>query len=303
MLVIRSDYIVINMELYKIFYFAAKSGSISKAAEKLYITQPAVSQAIKHLESQLGGKVFFRTPRGVVLTEEGKILYKYIEQAYNFIMTAENKFLEMQNLMNGEIKIGASDTLCKYYLLPYLSQFHSDYPNIKIQVTNRITQETISLLKVGKVDLGIINLPINNDKKLIIKEVFPVQDCFVCGDKYKDLSESPISLNKLLEYPILLLDKGSTTRKFLDEFIESQGVNITPEIELGSIDLLVSFAKIGLGISCVVKDFVKDELDSSNLHEIKLIEKIPKRNIGIITLKDVPLSNAAKKFIELLHIT
>ncbi|WP_425446327.1 LysR family transcriptional regulator [Dethiothermospora halolimnae] len=291
---------IVNMELYKVFYYVVKAGSISRAAKDLYISQPAVSQSIKQLETELGGRVFFRTSKGIRLTSEGEVLFKYIEQGYDFIMTAENKFLEMRNLVKGQLRVSTSDTLCQYYLLPYLKEFHSRYPDINIKINNQTTPETIKLLKSGKVDIGIVTLPIKNDKNFLIKEVFEIEDCFVCGEKYKFLSDEIIELKKLLEYPILLLQRDSNTRKLFDKYIREHGFNITPDIEIGSSDLLIEFAKIGLGISYVVKDFIKDKLEKEELYEIKTKEKMPKRSIGLVTHKNFPVSAAAKEFMELL---
>lgn len=290
----------VNFDLYRIFYITAKAKSISNAAKELYISQPAVSQSIKQLEDKLGGRLFFRTPKGIVLTAEGEAVFKYIEQAYNFIITAQTKFSEMQNLINGEIKIGASDTLCKFYLLPYLQTFNKNYPDIRIQVTNRTTGETIKLLESGKVDFSIINLPIKTANHLKIIKGMTMQDCFVVGEKYKELASSPIHIKQLIDYPVLLLEKGSNIRQFIDDYALGNEVSLVPEIELGSIDLLVEFARINLGIACAVKNFIPTELDTSKLYELQLIEKIPERNIGIVFLKDVPLSAAARRFIELL---
>ncbi|MCK4258869.1 MAG: LysR family transcriptional regulator [Halanaerobiales bacterium] len=291
----------VNLEWYKVFYHAAKMRSFSKAAEELFISQPAVSQVIKQLEEELDCQLFLRIPRGVKLTREGELLFKYVEQAYNLIRTAEKKICDINNLVSGEIKIGASDTLSKYYLLPYLEEFHQSYPEVKIQVTNRTTPETIKLLRTGNVDLGIVNLPLEDDH-LIIKKGITIQDCFVADKKYKKLAESEILIRDLINYPILLLEQGTNTRKFIDTYAAKHGLILTPEIELGSIDVLVQFAKIGLGISYVVKNFVKEELESNHLYEIKLKEQIPERSIGIITYKDIPLSKAAEKFISLFEL-
>lgn len=290
----------ISFDLYRIFYITAKAESISKAAKELYISQPAVSQSIKQLEERLGGRLFFRTPKGIILTAEGEAVFKYIEQAYNFIMTAQTKFSEMQGLMNGEIKIGAGDTLCKYYLLPYLEAFHQNYPDIRIKVTNRTTKETIELLESGKVDFGVVNLPIEKHSHLHIIEGMSIKETFVVGAKYKAITEKPISINELTGYPMLLLEKGSNTRKCLDDYFESKGIQVIPEIELGSIDLLVEFARIGFGVAFVVKNFIEEELTNSKLFEIQLIGELPQRKIGIVYLKNVPLSAAAKKFINQL---
>jgi LysR family cyn operon transcriptional activator len=291
-----------SLEWYRVFYITAKAGSFSKAAEELFITQPAVSYAIKQLEERLEGQLFFRTSKGVKLTSEGELLFGYIEKAYHLIETGEKQLSSIHDLQSGEIKIGASDTLCKHFLLPHVEEFHGSFPGIKLQVTNRTTQETIQLLKQGRVDFGIVNLPIADDRQLIIQESMELQDTFVAGIAYKEkeLDRSPIGLEQLTSYPLLLLEKGSSIRHYVDRFAQDQGLTLKPEIELGSIDLLVEFARIGLGIACVIRNFVTDELASGLLVEIKLREPIPPRRVGVVTLKGVPLSAAANHFIGML---
>ncbi|MDB5056506.1 MAG: transcriptional regulator [Bacilli bacterium] len=290
---------IANLEWYRVFYITAKCGSFSKAAEVLFITQPAISYVVKQLESSLGGKLFFRTSKGVTLTAEGKVLFQYIEQAYGFLTTAEQKIAEMHQLLRGEIRIGAGDTLCKHYLLPHLEAFHTSFPEIKIQVTNRTSQETVQLLKEGKIDFGIVNLPIE-DTLIQIRETLEIQDCFVGNEEYRSLALKPISLQKLNEYPLIMLEKGSSTRRYIDHYAQNLDVLIQPEIELGSIDLLVQFARSGLGISCVVKNFIMEELNSSILYEIQLKQPIPPRKVGIVTLKTMPLSAAAIQLLKYL---
>ncbi len=291
-----------QMELYRVFYFTARAGSISRAAEELYITQPAISYAIKQLEQKLGGPLFFRTSKGVKLTAEGSVLYKYMEQAYNYITAAENKIAEMHNLRSGEIRIGASDTLCKHYLLPHLEDFHSAYPDITIHVTNRTTPETVKLLKEGKIDFGIVSLPVE-DSRLVVRETLSIQDCFVAGKRYAELADTSVSLKRLMEYPLILLERGSNTRNYLDDYARKHGFTLSPEIELGSIDLLVQFAKSGLGVACVIKNFVTDELREEAIFEVRVNEPIPPRSIGVITNKDVPLSAAARHFLLQLGVS
>ncbi|SFM39805.1 LysR family transcriptional regulator [Pelosinus propionicus] len=290
----------VNLELYRVFYVVASTGSISKAAKELFTSQPAVSQSIKVLEHKLGGQLFIRTPKGVKLTVEGDVLFKYIEQGYSFFKTAEQKFLEMQNLQAGQLRIGVSDTLCKYYLISYLEKYTAAYPEIKIHVTNQTTFEIIDLLKGGKIDLGVINLPIKDDCSLELTQTLKIQDCFIVGKKFKHLSGLPISLKKLVEYPMVLLEKDSNSRNFIDNYAEANGIKLVPEIELGTVDLLVEFAKKGLGISCVIKDFIKEELASEEIFEVTVQEKIPQRTIGVAQLKGTPVSTAVKKFIEVL---
>jgi LysR family cyn operon transcriptional activator len=292
---------IANLEWYRVFYITAKNGSLSRAADELYITQPAVSYAIKQLESTLGGKVFYRNAKGVTLTAEGEILFKFIEQSYGFITKAEQQIAEMHQLQRGEIRIGAGDTLSKFYLLPYLEAYHQAYPEIKIQVTNRTSSETVQLLKEGKIDLGIVNLPIE-DTHVEIRETLALQDCFVVGEKYKKLAAQAITLQELSQLPLILLEKGSSIRRYIDQYTQGFGVNLQPEIELGSLELMAQFARIDLGVSCVVKNFITDELKQSSLYEIQLQEPIPPRKVGIVTLKAMPLSVAAHHFLQMLSV-
>nr|WP_170312276.1 LysR family transcriptional regulator [Paenibacillus sacheonensis] len=287
------------MEWYRSFYWCAKTGSLSRAAEKLHITQPAVSHTIKQLEDILGGALFLRGARGVQLTAEGELLFHYVEQAFNFMEAGQKKLLEMHRLDYGEIRIGAGDSLCKHYLLPYLDRYHRLYPNIRIRVTNRTTTETLALLKEGAIDLGIVHLP-TEDNKADIEVSQPQQDCLVGGPSYAHLAEQPLRLRDLFQFPLLMLEEGTSTRRYLDHYAANLGVTLIPELELGSMDLLADFAKHGLGLAFVVRDYYAGELESGRLIEIPLAEPIQPRGIGIATLHGVPSSAAAKRFLELL---
>jgi DNA-binding transcriptional LysR family regulator len=287
----------IKLDLYKIFCEVAKWGSFSKAAKSLYMTQPAVSQAIMQLENQLEIRLFTRTPRGVVLTNEGQILFEYVNSGINLIDVGEKKVMESKNLMAGELRIGVGDTISRYFLLPFLEKFHCEYPKIKLKVINRTTLELTDLLKSGEVDIGICNLPVK-DFALEIIELMDIHDIFVCGEKYKDRASIPLSFNEIADLPLILLEPKSNSRLYVEKYIQSKGVKIEPEIELGSHDLLLEFARINLGISCVVKEFSKEYLKNKLIYEVKLSEEIPKRAIGVCFLKTVSLSPAATKFVE-----
>lgn len=289
----------VRLDLYKIFLEVAKTGSFSKGAKNLYMTQPAVSQAINQLERELDIRLFTRTPRGVVLTNEGQILFEYVSSAMNLIEVGEVKLAESKNLLAGALRVGVGDTISRYYLLPYLERFHNEYPNIKLKIINRTTFETCHLLKSGEIDIGICNLPIKDSALNIIK-LLDIQDIFVCGEKYKHLTSEKLSFSQLAELPLILLEDKSNSRQYVERFILSKGVKIEPEIELGSHDLLLEFAKINLGISCVIKEFSKEYLEKGILYHVKLAEEIPKRSIGVCFLKSVSLSSAAERFIQLL---
>ncbi|NSW89376.1 MAG: LysR family transcriptional regulator [Firmicutes bacterium] len=291
----------VNLELYKVFYYVVKTGSISKASQELFISQPAVSQAIKKLESKLGGQLFTRAPKGIVLTPEGEVLFKYIEQGYNTILLAESKFMEAINLDLGNIRIGASDMTLKYFLLPYLEEFHKQFPKIRIKVTNGPSPETVNSLKMGSIDFGVVSLPLTNDETIDVSEVMEIQDCFVANYRFSDLTSREVSIKELVKYPIIMLEKNTSTRQYIDDYLSQHSVSLVPEFELATSDLIVQFACRGLGISCVVRNFAEESIKSGILFEIALEEKIPPRHIGIIKLRNVPLTAAAKKFMELIQ--
>jgi DNA-binding transcriptional LysR family regulator len=281
------------------YYYVAEYASISKAANHLYITQPAVSRAIRQLEYELGCTLFTRTPRGVKLTQEGEVLYKSVGQVFSSLSTAERKINALKNLLTGEVRIGASDTLCKHYLIPYLKLFNTLHPGIRIQVICQTTPGIISLLKSGRIDFGMINMPYE-DEELVFKSILDIQDCFVAGEKYHYLCNKMQPLNEIVKQPLLLLEKASNSRSFIDRYFEDNSAKAEPAFELGNMDLLIHFAKNDFGIACVIRNFITDELDSGILREIKPIEKIPSRNIGAAWLGDMPLSAAATELINLL---
>jgi len=291
----------IKLDLYRVFCEVAKSRSFSKAAAALYMTQPAVSQSIMQLERELAIRLFTRMPTGVVLTNEGQLLYEYISSAMNLISNGENKLEEIKNLMMGELRIGVGDTTSRHYLLPYLERFHRLHSDVKLKIFNGTTIELCAMLKSGEIDFAICNLPIEDTALEIIK-CMEVHDIFVCGEMYKDMISMPLSLEDLTGFPLIFLEAKSNSRQYVERYMLSKGVVIKPEIELGSHDLLLEFAKINLGISCVIKEFSQEYLKNRILSEITMTEKIPERNIGICFLKSIPLSPASSKFITTLEL-
>jgi DNA-binding transcriptional LysR family regulator len=292
-------YMSANLDLYGIFCTVAKCGSLCCAAHKLFVSQPAISQSMHRLEEYLGCKLFTRTSRGIALTAEGRMLYSYADKAVSLVTAAEDKINRMRTLQSGGLMIGASDTLCQFFLLPYLERFHSEYPDVQLQVTNRTTPETVELLKIGKVDIALVNLPVEDDA-LLMREVLKVQDVFVASERFSHLRGRPVTLEELSREPLVLLEQASNSRKYLDDFASLNGISLHPEIELGAHSLLVQFARIGLGVACVTREFAHDSLKQGELFEIELTHPMPPRAIGLISLEGVPLSAAADRFIQIV---
>ena len=291
----------IDFELYRIFYVVAKNRNITKASKELNISQPAISKSIKNLEEQLGGQLFFRTKRGVILTDEGKEFYKYISQAIEYIYNAENKFSDLVNLETGCIKIGISTTLTKEFLLPYLEKFHYLYPKIDIQTVTSYTDDLMTKLKNGLIDILILNLNNKNyGNDIEIIKCRKIQDCFVVGEKFKSLASQELSFNELNNYPLLLQAKGSSTREFLDDVAKANNITLKPNIELASYSLVSEFVKIGFGIGYVTRDYVKSAIKNKELFELNLKEKIPNRYIGIALSKNHIPSFSTRKIIKII---
>ena len=273
-----------NLEYYKIFYYVSKYNSISLAAEALSISQPAVSQAVKHLESDLSCALFVRTSKGVRLTKEGGLLAEYVRKGYETILTGEKKLSEMLNLDAGEICVGASDMTLQFYLLPYLETFHDAFPQIKVTVTNAPTPETLKHLQDGKIDFGIISTPVNNKYDFKMTPVRKIQDVFVAGKKFEYL-------------------KGSTsTRKYVEDYLAERGTFVRPEFELATSDMLIQFAVRNLGVASVVSDFAEKYIENGELFILKFDRAIPEREFCIVSNERAPMSAAAEKLYDFLLV-
>lgn len=290
----------INYELYRVFYQVALNLSFSKAAEKLFISQSAVSQNIKNLEKELKTELFIRSTKNVQLTEAGRLLFEHIEPAFNLIENGEKSIREINALKRGEIHLGANDTISKDYLLPYLKEFHQLYPEVQIKITNRTSSTCIDLLQQNKVDLIISNLP--NQKiteQMESQEIFNFNDIFIAGAEFKGLENKEVRLEELKNYPLLMLEAKTTSRKFLEKTLSELGIKIEAAVELGSVDLLIEMTKIGLGISLVPEYCLN--LKDKDLFEVKTKEKLPARKLAVVKMRNIPLSKAAEKFLKLLN--
>lgn len=290
----------INYESYKIFYYVAKYQSISKAADNLLISQPAVSYQIKTLEDALGITLFIRTKKGVTLTDEGKVLFNYVEKGIESFINGENALTNFKNLDYGNIRIGASATVSKHVLMPYLEDFHKKYPNIEINITNNLTENLLIDLRNGNLDILLLNLPMKESKDLNIEKVMNVQDIFVTNIDYYQKLNGKINLSELNNYPLLFQKKPSNTRQFLDQYLKDNNVELIPKMEIVSYNLIMDFLKIGFGIGYATKEFIKSELNNHELYELDVVPKIPKRYIGIVTLKHTIPNFSVNKLIKII---
>ncbi len=286
-----------KLDYYRMFYETARFHSFSTAAQHLYISQSAISQCMHQLENDLGVQLFVRTRQGVSLTNEGKLLFLKVENAINSIEQGEKQLDRIRHLESGELKIAAGDSITTHFLLKYLEEFHASYPDIRIEMANSYSSQMLSLVKEGKADLAFVNMPLSDDE-LIIEPCFEVNDIFVCGPNFKN--KTSYSWEELADLPLILLEKNSLSRRFLEKNFKKKNLSLNPQIEVAVHDLLIRFASIHLGVSCVVEEFSKAELKKGVIKKMTLNPPLPKRNIGCAYLKNAPLSYAAKAFIDLI---
>ena len=291
----------INYELYRIFYVVAKVGNITKAANELMISQPAISKSIKNLEEQLGGNLFTRTQKGVSLTKEGEEFYKYIEKAILYIDNAENKFTSLINLEVGKINIGVSSTkLVSEFLIESLYDFHKLYPKIKIEVMVGETHFLINQLRNGLLDALIITSPIEESSDLKIFKCRDVEVCFISNDENQDLINKETKLKDITDYPLILPVREFNDRDIIEDYASSNGVILTPSLELSSYGLIRDFSVAGFGIGIVPEIAIEDDLKLKRLYKINVVPKIPNCYIAIVNLNKKEVSFGTKKLIDLI---
>lgn len=286
-----------NLSLYRIFYMVANTGSISRAASELFISQPAVSKAVQKLEQSLNTILFLRSSRGVSLTEEGQILYDHIKSAFSSIQLGEEKVKRYKDLNMGHIRIGVSTTLCRFTLLPFLETFIRNHPHIRITIECQSSNRTLQLLTENEIDLGLIGRP-EHLYHVHFQPLGEIEDILVASRSYLDnlrMRGDDLFRNANL----MLLDKENITRRYMDAYLALNHISTENALEVSTMDLLIEFAKIGLGIACVIKQFVTRELTTGELVEIPLKIPVQKRQIGFACQKTAAKNKAVQEFLSL----
>ncbi len=289
----------IDLELYRVFFEVAKFQSITLAAKHLHISQPAISKSIKSLEEQIGGKLFIRSRNGVVLTEDGKVLFYYVKRALELFNQGEQKYLEMLNLKSGTVRVGISKTLFKEFLLPFIEKYHDLYPNIKIELFCSKASDLVKMLSDGVLDMVIANMPMNVPKDIYSYDLMTVHDVFVVKQDY-NIDKEVIPLDELNNYNLILLPRGTNTRDNLDEIMGKHDIVLNPYMTLASYSLVYEMTKVGFGIGFLIYEFCKDDIDSNILKVVNVDVTIPERKISLMLKKNFECSFATKKLIDLI---
>lgn len=287
----------INLELYKVFYYVAKNESITRAANELSISQPAISKSIKTLEEQINTQLFIRKRDGVSLTETGNTIYKKIKEAMELIDSAENDLKSLTNLEYGTINVGASKTIIHEFLMPYIKSFHKDYPNINIRIFTDKTSDLIKKSKMGLIDVIFTNMPFNLPNKFESINLMNLHDCFVANQNFNYLKNKVIDKDSFQKLPLLILTKGATNRIRLDDYCVINNMTIKPEMEFGSNTLIKEFTIAGFGIGMLTEEHVKEEINNGDLFKLNINFKLKDKYLELIYNKD-NLNLVSKKFIK-----
>lgn len=290
-----------TLNLYNIFLTVAQTSNLSEASKRLFISQPAVSKAIRQLEDELDTTLFYRNSRGVRLTDDGELLYRHILTAFNEINAGEMLLNSRKQLGIGRIRFGASNTLCKYILLPRLQKYVRKNPHVNISINCQSSIHTKALIDNHDIDIGLIATP-DSTKGLRLYSAGSIQDTFVASPAYIKnlLLREHTEMNNLFHGAnLMLLTKDNVTRAYVDTYINELSLSQTTLMEIGSMDLLIEFAKTGLGIGCVIREFVKNELETGALMEVTPPNlHIKKREVSYCVSEALPLSDAAVDFLN-----
>lgn len=288
-----------NLSSYRIFHTVAQKGNISYAAKELYISQPAISKAISKLEENLGITLFYRSSRGVTLTEAGKLLYEHTKKAFDALEEGEERIHKISELGIGQIRIGVSTTLCKYILIPYLKGFIEAYPHIKITITCQSTFHTVKLLEEDKIDIGLIG-SFGFGKDIQFLPLKSIEDVFVASKGYMKKIKEETNVSIFDSATLLLLDEQNISRHYIENYFKENHIETKQILEVGSMDLLIEFAKIGLGVACVIREFVEEDIENGNLAIVEIPRAIEKRQIGFAYSKKGIMTEAMERFIKFI---
>lgn len=284
-----------NLNRYRLFCAVAECESISRAAEMNYISQPAISKAITKMEESLGTQLFIRNHRGVTLTDEGKIMYEQLKNAFDIIKTGEDTIRRINELGIGRLRLGASSILCKHMLLPYLKEFIAQNPHIKITIECQSSSRIMKLISDGRIDIGLVVKP-ENQADVGFYSLGEIEDVFIATQSYIDNLHIREDSSIFEKANIMLLDGANYSRMHVDRYFKDN--NIVPEhiLEVSGMDMLIEFAKTGIGVGCAIKRFVQKELDEGMLIEIPLSVPINKREVGFAYLKNTKPTSAMERF-------
>lgn len=286
------------LERLSVFCAVAAECSFSRGARRIFRTQPAVSQSIAVLESRLGHRLFERRGRTIALTAAGQLLFEYSKQAFTALEIAQAQLEGLGTLKRGRLRISASVTTTRYLLIEALAKFRKQYPQVEISISNRTSPGVLRNVLEREVDLGFLTLPTKHPN-LMIYNLCPREDVLICSPHHVFAGRKRMSLQDIADAPLLVLDRGSSTRTLIES--EFKKARLTPKIsmELASIEAIKEFVQLDFGISIVPRIAVEKEIRRKELVGIRIFKKSSTRFLALIHLTSNALSPAASEFMKI----
>ena len=294
---------MVNLELYRVFYTVAKCGSLTKAAQELYISQPAVSQAIRQLENQLGTTLFNRVHKGMELTKQGgELVFEDVSRALQLLDGVESRLSELKKSATGTLRIGASETIFQYILADKLVKYHALYPDVKFELLSDVSPITIEQLKTDRCDVGFLNFPIPEDEGIVVRQTITLlNDVFIGGKGFERFRGRQVPLWELQKEPLLLMEPHTVARSAVDHFCTSLGIRFRPAIEVDSWGFMKKLVAEGMGIGCIPREYMQPEAGDGSIFEIEVSPTMPSRSVGVALPKNTSISYALRAFLELFR--
>jgi|GEM_PF-66073 len=293
----------ISYDWYKAFYMVVKNGSITAAAEAMKLTQPTVTHSIQKLEEALSSKLLIRGKKGVILTDEGHIIYQYIENACENIMRSEKELVKYKNRESGELVVGANETTLHHFLLPYISAYQRQYPQISIRIENNVSPEIIRHLQNGKIDCAVIFFSAEYKKEeIVIKDLAQIPYCIIAGKNIRELLNGKKELKELEKYSLVGLAENTVSGQAHRKFFEDNNLNYKPRITVATADLVVPTVISTGGIGIVPRPFAEEKIQSGDIFEVKTAQKIPDRPICLICSNNAVNKPAVLALIEMFEM-
>ena len=290
----------VNFEYYRIFYYVAKYRNFTKAAHALHNSQPNITRAMNCLELEIHCTLFIRTNRGVRLTEEGEKLFRHVSAAMMQILAAEEELTESAELEKGCVSISVSEIALNIFLLEKLKKFHMAYPKVQLKLYNHSTPQAIHSVQSGEADFAVITTPTVTDKTLKATRLCEFQEILIAGNTFQVLAEQKLSLQDLLQFPLICMEKNTITRQFYQKLFLEHGLSLEPSIETATANQILPLVKHELGLAFLPKAMAKEAIAHREILCIPLKDKIPKRSVSMIYDARGPRSVAAQTFQKIL---
>jgi DNA-binding transcriptional LysR family regulator len=279
------------------FLEVAKLSSFSRAAERRFRTQPAISSQIRSLEEEVGAKLLDRSGGRVAVTAAGKVFQKYAEDTIEQRRVMLVALAEMHRIPRGEIVVSANEGTCLHILPEVFSEFKHQYPSVAVSVKRSEHQKILEAIIENSCDFGVVSIPIK-DKRFTVVPIHRDELVVITPIKHPLSGRSEATLAEIAQYP-LLLPKSGRTRDALEALFNEQHVKPIVSMELDSSELTKRFVAAEVGISFIPRSNVAEDLKAKALSALKITDVILQRDLALVFRKDKALSRAALAFIEI----